>query len=120
MCIGIDLPNDFAGFFFCFRAGFWKGAAYKLPDRVCVDVSPAPIRIPVTLKGRVFVHIRTFWRVTEDRAVWIQRKVILYPTVLGPVGQVFTLSCRMDMNFVVFIITLKSSFIAGPGSSCSA
>lgn len=50
----------------------------------------------------------------------MQRKIILYLIVLGPVGQAFTLSCRVDMNFVGFVITLKSSFTAGPSSCCSS
>lgn len=57
------------------------------------------------------MHFHTFWTIAENSADWIQHKIFLYQVVLGPVGQVFTLSCRADINFVFFIITLKSTVL---------
>lgn len=71
----------------------------------------ASIKIPVTLNGRVYMHFHTFWIITENIADQIQCKIFPYQIVLGPLGQVFTLSCRADINFVIFIITLKSTVL---------
>lgn len=57
------------------------------------------------------MHFHTFCTITENVADWIQHKIFLNQIVLGPEGQAFTLSGRTDINFDLFIITLKSTVL---------